>query len=357
MKNALKLIAIIALVAVIGFSMVACGEIDVPVSEVTLNKNSISLTVGGTETLTATVSPSDATNKSVGWSSSNSNVATVTYGTVTAVAAGSATITVTTADGGKTATCSVTVTGGSSSSQSLDGIWRNESGSVKITVSGSTGILTAYPSTVGGLSQSAIEKGYVVIGTTQYWRNLTSSGNLTWSGQHLTINYYTSNPNVAIGTTYNNCTFTLSADGQTLSVTSSTSGGGAFTDTWTRETTYSIDGIWSNPSGSVKVTVSGSTGILTAYPSTVGGLSQSAIEKGYVVIGTTQYWRNLTSSGNLTWSGQHLTINYYTSSPDVAIGTTYNNCTFTLSADGQTLSVTGSTSGGGSYTDTWTRNQ
>ena len=80
------------------------------VTGVTLNKTSLTLTVGRTETLTATVSPSDATDKSVTWSSSNTSVATVSAsGVVTAKAAGSATITVTTNDGAKTATCAVTV--------------------------------------------------------------------------------------------------------------------------------------------------------------------------------------------------------------------------------------------------------
>lgn len=83
----------------------------VSVTGVSLNKTSLSLVEGGSETLTATVSPDNATNKAVSWKSSDSGVATVDgSGKVTAVKAGSATITVTTTDGGKTATCSVTVT-------------------------------------------------------------------------------------------------------------------------------------------------------------------------------------------------------------------------------------------------------
>jgi formylglycine-generating enzyme required for sulfatase activity len=82
----------------------------VPATGVTLNKTTASLTVGGTETLTATVAPANATNKIVTWESSNTAVATVSGGMVTAVSAGTADITVTTADGGFTATCSVTVT-------------------------------------------------------------------------------------------------------------------------------------------------------------------------------------------------------------------------------------------------------
>ncbi len=82
----------------------------IPVTSVTLNKTSASLKKGETLTLTATVAPSDAANKSVTWSSSNTSVATVsTSGVVTAVGEGTAVITVKTADGGKTATCTVAV--------------------------------------------------------------------------------------------------------------------------------------------------------------------------------------------------------------------------------------------------------
>ena len=84
------------------------GTIDV--TGVTLNKNNTSIVEGYTETLTATVAPSNATDKGVTWASSDETIATVASGVVTAVAPGSATITVTTDDGGYTATCAVTVT-------------------------------------------------------------------------------------------------------------------------------------------------------------------------------------------------------------------------------------------------------
>lgn len=79
------------------------------VTGVTLDPVTLTLAVGQTAKLTATVAPADAGNKAVTWTSSNEAVATVSNGTVTAVGVGSATITVTTADGGYTATCSVTV--------------------------------------------------------------------------------------------------------------------------------------------------------------------------------------------------------------------------------------------------------
>ena len=82
----------------------------IPVTSVSLNKTELTLEKGKSETLTATVSPSNATDKAVSWQSSNTAVATVDQdGKVTAVNLGNATITVTTKDGSKTATCSVTV--------------------------------------------------------------------------------------------------------------------------------------------------------------------------------------------------------------------------------------------------------
>ena len=82
----------------------------VPVSSVGLDKTSLSMSVGDTEVLTATVNPSNATDKTVTWSTDNSSVATVSNGTVTAVAEGTATITA--SAGGKSATCSVAVSSG-----------------------------------------------------------------------------------------------------------------------------------------------------------------------------------------------------------------------------------------------------
>ena len=79
-------------------------------SGVTLDKSSASLNIGDTVQLKATVSPVDAYDKSVTWSSSNSSVATVSgSGLVTAKAPGTATITVETNSGSKTATFTVTV--------------------------------------------------------------------------------------------------------------------------------------------------------------------------------------------------------------------------------------------------------
>ena len=82
----------------------------IAVASVSLNKSSISLKVGDKETLVATLSPANATNKAVKWSSSDLSVAEVnSNGVVTAKAGGTAIITVTTEDGHKTASCVVSV--------------------------------------------------------------------------------------------------------------------------------------------------------------------------------------------------------------------------------------------------------
>ncbi|MFL0198810.1 cell wall-binding repeat-containing protein [Clostridium sp. WILCCON 0269] len=79
-------------------------------ASVSLDKTTDTLTVGGTDTLTSTVTPDNATNKAVTWTSSNNAIATVdATGNVTAVSPGTATIIATTADGGTTASCTVTV--------------------------------------------------------------------------------------------------------------------------------------------------------------------------------------------------------------------------------------------------------
>lgn len=88
----------------------ASGLEEVKVTGVTLSESSITLEEGEQKSLVATVAPSDASDKSLTWGTSNASVATVSNGTVVAVAEGTATITVTTKDGGFKSTCNVTVT-------------------------------------------------------------------------------------------------------------------------------------------------------------------------------------------------------------------------------------------------------
>ena len=136
MKNMVKLFGIIAFVAIIGFTFTSCendittGGNDsgtpgytpdtnepgqctpgsIPVTGVSLNNSTLTILIGDMETLSATITPYNATNQNITWSSSNTSVATVSAGgVVTAEGIGSVTITVTTSCGSRTASSTVTV--------------------------------------------------------------------------------------------------------------------------------------------------------------------------------------------------------------------------------------------------------
>ena len=96
------------------FGTVSCSDDDekegtIAVSAIAVNPTTAAVKPGATVTLSATVTPEDATDKTITWSSSDEKVATVDGGKVTGVAEGTATITATTKSGDKTATCTVTV--------------------------------------------------------------------------------------------------------------------------------------------------------------------------------------------------------------------------------------------------------
>ena len=110
------------------YSMNGTKPTEVSVTSVSLNKSTLDIKVGETATLTATINPTNATNKNVTWKSDNTQIATVdTAGKITAIKEGTAKITVKTKDGNYTATCIVTVS-------KNDGIvWTNPS-NIKFTV-------------------------------------------------------------------------------------------------------------------------------------------------------------------------------------------------------------------------------
>ena len=89
-----------------GFKFVDSSTIEV--TGVSLNKTALTLEKGKQQTLTATVTPTNATDKTVTWKSSNTSVATISNGKVTAKSVGTATITAKTSNG-KTAACKITV--------------------------------------------------------------------------------------------------------------------------------------------------------------------------------------------------------------------------------------------------------
>jgi hypothetical protein len=312
MKNFVKWLGIIALVTVIGFAFTACGDGSdgaVTTYAVTVNdgSGSGSYAAGTNVTITATVpSGQQFTN----W--------TVNSGGATLANANNASTSFTMPANAVTVTANFTA----SINLSLDGVWQLGSSTALVTISGSTGVITQWPTTGGGITQSAFDKGYIKIGD-PYYKNLTKTGDLTWTGQVLQVTYNNSAPNVATGTGWTSVTITLNANGQTYY-----DGG-----TWTR--TLSLDGVWQLGSSTALVTISGSTGIITQWPTTGGGITQSAFDKGYIKIGD-PYYRNLSKTGDLTWTGQVLQVTYNNSAPSVATGTGWTSVTITLNANGQT---------------------
>jgi hypothetical protein len=115
-------------------------------------------------------------------------------------------------------------------------------------------------------------------------------------------------------------------------------------------TTYSLDGYWelgvSAWTGLV-VHITGSTGAYTQLAA-VNDLTQSAIDKGYIKVGN-QAFRNLSKTGDRTWTGQELWITSKASAPNVATGTSWENVTITMNGNGLSFQCTGGR--------TWTKRQ
>ena len=88
-------------------TLYSCGEETIPVSSVELNKSSLVMMVGDEFTLTATVKPADATEKTVSWRSTDETIVSVNNGRLKALKAGNATITA--MAGGKAESCMVKV--------------------------------------------------------------------------------------------------------------------------------------------------------------------------------------------------------------------------------------------------------
>jgi formylglycine-generating enzyme required for sulfatase activity len=108
MRQKLKIMANLLFMAAFAAVFASCGK-DVEATGVALDRKTLAFVVGGEPaTITATVTPDNATDKTVTWTSSAPEVATVTDGMVRAVAKGTATITVAIANG-RTDACAVTV--------------------------------------------------------------------------------------------------------------------------------------------------------------------------------------------------------------------------------------------------------
>jgi len=232
MKNVLETFGIIALVAIIGFSMAGCkndddggdpkpqtgGGLSAPTglramafssSGIAVNWNSVPGATGykvynGRTPEVAFVGNVDSNS---GYNNNLPANTTVYYRVSAYNSSG---------EGPMSSVASATTL--SSGNYSLNGVWKAANNDWQITVSTnssgvSTGVISVISGSFGVIWDDAVNKGYVKVGT-HLWENFRNTGNLTWSGDILGITHG-SNPNVATGTGwYNNCTLTMSADGQ-----------------------------------------------------------------------------------------------------------------------------------------------
>ncbi len=140
-------------------------KVQVPVQSITMSKTSLSLAAGDSATLTATINPANATDKTVTWTSSNVSVASVKNGVVTAAKAGNTVITA--KAGGKIATCNVTVT----AARKATGIKLSGDKKLKI-AAGKKVVLTATVSPA-----NASNKNVTWIVSNKKYAKMTGSGN------------------------------------------------------------------------------------------------------------------------------------------------------------------------------------
>jgi hypothetical protein len=216
------------------------------------------------------------------------------------------------------------------SALTLDGVWQTNNGHI-VSISGDAAVSIQLSS--GALWRNAISKGYVKVGD-QIFRNIVKrSANLQWSCQELSVEFRSSAPTVATGVKWENRTITMNANGQSIQVG---------TTTYYRSNTQQVaqsalsaNGVWGVGWGHT-IGIDGSTAVFIEI--SVQLRWQDAVYKGIIKVGD-QKLRNLVRTGDLTWTGEDLDLTYDASAPDVATGVIWRNCTVTLSADGQSLTV------------------
>jgi hypothetical protein len=115
----------------------------------------------------------------------------------------------------------------------LDGYWQQGTRWI-VNFNGSAAVMTGLGSGHSAYEQDAINKGFIQVGS-QHFRNLTKTGERTWKGQGRVILTYSSDPAVAVGVDWVDCTITVNADGKTFQAYF-THSSGSFTVTYTKTT-------------------------------------------------------------------------------------------------------------------------
>jgi hypothetical protein len=213
---------------------------------------------------------------------------------------------------------------------SLDGIWQTNNGHT-VSISGNAAVSIQLSS--GALWRNAISKGYVRVGDLIFRNIAKRAADLQWSCQELSVEFRSSAPTVATGVRWEDRTIMMSANGQSIQVGNTTyyrSGSQSAVPG-----TLSINGVWEAAWGHT-IRVNDNTAVYEII--SVLFRWQDAVYKGYIKVGD-QKLRNLVRTGDLTWIGQDLDLTFDASAPDVATGVIWRNCTVTLSADGQNLTI------------------
>ena len=347
----------------------------IPVSGLTLSATNCTIHVGGTYQLMAIVTPSNASNQSVSWTSSNTSVATVSSdGLVTARAVGTATITATTQDGSNlSATCAITVTpqpaSGITLSQTTASVVVDKTLQLSATVSPSAAsqvvIWTSSNTNIATVSSNGLVTAKAV-GSATITATTADGTNLSASCQ-LTVT-----PQLATGITLSQSTASLVVD-KTLQLTATVTPGNTTNKavTWTSNNTniatVSSDGlVTAKGVGTATITATTADGsnlsascAITVTPQLATGitLNQTSAEIGInetLTLVATITPENTTNQ-NLLWSTSNNSIASVTRG--VVKGLSEGECIITATTlDGTNLSATchvvvtnGSTQQGDNY--------
>ena len=281
----------------------------IAVTGLTLSPSSATVGVGSTKTLTATITPASATNKTVLWSSSDNSIATVSDGVVTGVAEGSATITATSDDNNSIYdTSSITVSTIS---------WNNFTSSMFSTSYGN--IYTAdTSSTYSNVVCNNYANPTIMVGNTNITNSVVStstsdamSGNFTWYEDDLS-NYSSKVIMLVINATYM-ASVTLPSDAirfriARVSVTSGyvyiqyesdgSGGGGGETGTWTNVSSFSVNNL------NLIMDTDMATGISYVYSNTTGVIANAIVSNGNSGMSITNSTIVPPTESNLVWTTQ-----------------------------------------------------
>jgi len=350
----------------------AIDDSNIHVSGVSLNKTEITLAVGASERLTATIVPSNATNKTVTWSSGNTAVATVDNdGIVTAVAVGTATITVTTQDGNKTANCIVTVNAlvnaatPSITAHPQSAVYAQNATAAALTVTATvsdagTRTYQWYSNTtnsntggasISGATAASYTPPTTTVGTQYYYVIVTNTNNSVNGAKTataasataaITVNTIVNAANPSITAHPQPATYTQNATATALTVTATVSDAGTLTYQWYSNTANS------NTSGAA---ISGATVASYTPPTTTAGTIYY-----YVIVTNTNNSVNGTKTATATSNTAAITVNAIVNAATPSITTHPQPAVYEQNATAAALTVTATVSDAGTRTYQWYSN-